>query len=72
MPFDWHGGLITRNTLVDMAYCNTQNVRRFMISQCAPDFAFDRPVMAWIREGSGKTMGDVADEWQRRCELLEG
>ncbi|PLP97972.1 DUF6434 domain-containing protein [Cupriavidus pauculus] len=71
MPFDWHGGQIMRSTLVDEAYRNTQNVRRFMISHCGPDFAFDRSFMAWIRAGSGKTMGDVADEWHRRRGLVE-
>ncbi|CAG9166737.1 DUF6434 domain-containing protein [Cupriavidus pampae] len=66
MPFDWHGGHITRSTVVDKAYRNTQNVRRFLIAECGPNFAFDRPFMAWIREGSNVTMGDIADEWQRR------
>nr|WP_315597831.1 DUF6434 domain-containing protein [uncultured Cupriavidus sp.] len=72
MIFDWHSGQITRSTPVDGAYRNTQNVRRFMLSQCGPDFAFDRPFMAWIRDGSSKTMGNVADEWQRRKGLLRG
>jgi hypothetical protein len=27
---------------------------------------FDRPFMAWLKEGSGKTMGGAADEWRRR------
>lgn len=72
MPFDWHGGDITRSTLVDDTYRNTQNVRRFMVSQCGLDFAFDRPFMAWIRQGSSKTMGDVADEWRRRRGAMDG
>lgn len=71
MTFDWHGGRITRTTVVDKSYRNTQNVRRFLVSQCGPDFAFDRSLMAWIREGSSKTMGDVADEWRRRQGLVE-
>ncbi|MCW0399025.1 hypothetical protein NB688_000264 [Xanthomonas sacchari] len=33
---------------------------------CGDGFAFDRAFMAWIRNGVAKTMGDVADEWQRR------
>ncbi|WP_349433667.1 DUF6434 domain-containing protein [Pararhizobium sp. A13] len=64
--FDWHGGAIDRNTAVTATYRNTQNVRRFLTAQCGEDFAFDRPFMAWIRDGRAKTMGDVADEWMRR------
>ncbi|UFH51108.1 DUF6434 domain-containing protein [Pseudomonas sp. KNUC1026] len=65
MPFDWHSGPITRDTPVDDSYRNTQAVRRFLTAQCGSGFAFNRPFMAWIRDGSTKTMGDVADEWVR-------
>ncbi len=64
--FDWHSDTITRATPVTQTYRNTQNVRRFLKSQCGEDFVFDRPFMQWIKDGSQKTMGDVADEWQRR------
>ncbi|MDI7066670.1 DUF6434 domain-containing protein, partial [Klebsiella pneumoniae] len=47
-------------------YRNTQNVRRFLTLECGPEFRFDRDFMAWIRNGTHKTMGDVADEWSRR------
>jgi hypothetical protein len=67
MQFDWHGGLVTRATLVDENYRNTQNVRRFLTAQCGPDFRFSREFMAWVRDGQPKTMGDVADEWSRRA-----
>lgn len=66
MAFDWHGDAITRATVVDDGYKNTQNVRRFLLQECGAHFAFDRPLMAWIRNGQTKTMGDVADEWLRR------
>jgi hypothetical protein len=65
-PFDWHSGKITRATTVTSSYRNTQNVRRFLVAQCGVDFKFDRPFMAWIKDGRPKTMGDVADEWKRR------
>lgn len=64
--FDWHSDPITRDTPVTSDYRNTQNVRRFLKSQCGDDFVFDRPFMAWIKDGSAKTMGDVANEWLRR------
>jgi hypothetical protein len=64
--FDWHADAIDRKTAVTATYRNTQNVRRFLTAQCGEDFAFDRPFMAWIKDGRAKTMGDVADEWMRR------
>jgi hypothetical protein len=64
--FDWHSGRITRASPVTADYRNTQNVRRFLEAQCGTPFKFDRPFMAWIRNGKPKTMGDVADEWRRR------
>ncbi|WP_372993626.1 DUF6434 domain-containing protein [Sulfitobacter sp.] len=66
MKFDWHADVITRATQVNADYRSTQNVRRFMRSQCGDAFTFDRPFMAWIKDGTPKTMGDVADEWTRR------
>jgi len=40
-----------------------QNVRRFTIEQCGTAFKFDRDLMAWIRNGMAKTLGNVAYEW---------
>ena len=66
MKVDWHSALLTRTTLVDKHYRNTQNVRRFLTEQCGEDFRFDRDFMSWIRNEVPKTLGDVADEWKRR------
>ena len=57
---DWHGGEITRETPIVQSYRNTQNVRRFFRSQCGEDFKFDRPFMAWLIDGTPKTLGDAA------------
>jgi hypothetical protein len=65
MQFNWHEDTILRLTPVDSAYRSTQNVRRFLVHQCGPDFKFDRALMAWIRDGRPKNMGEVADEWRR-------
>jgi hypothetical protein len=67
--FDWHSGKITRATPVTANYRNTQNVRRFFLAECGPDFKFDRPFMAWMKDGTPKTMGAAADEWKRRQAL---
>lgn len=64
--FNWHTDTISRSTPVTASYRNTQNVRRFLKSQCGAGFTFDRPFMQWIKDGTDKTMGDVADEWIRR------
>lgn len=64
--FDWHAGRITRDTHVTRSYRSTQNVRRFLRSQCGAQFKFDRAFMHWIKDGTKKTMGDVAEEWLRR------
>ncbi|NNJ76773.1 MAG: hypothetical protein HKP56_16635 [Anderseniella sp.] len=64
--FDWHTDTIIRSTPVTASYRNSQNVRRFLKSQCGAGFKFDRPFMQWIKDGTDKTMGDVADEWIKR------
>jgi hypothetical protein len=64
--FDWHSDSITRKTPVTESYRNTQNVRRFFKSQCGAHFKFDRLFMAWLKDGTTKTMGEAVDEWRRR------
>lgn len=64
--FDWHSDPITPATPVDSAYKNTQNVRRFLMTQCGAAFKFDREFMQWIKNGESKSMRDVALEWTRR------
>jgi Domain of unknown function (DUF6434) len=64
--FDWHGTRITPRTPITPDYRNTQNVRRFFKAQCGDHFKFDRPFMVWMKNASGKTMGDAAAEWLRR------
>ena len=65
--FDWHAHAISRATPITKSYRNTQNVRRFFKAECGDDFKFDRPFMAWLKDGSPRTMGDAADEWLRRA-----
>ncbi|MFZ6712054.1 DUF6434 domain-containing protein [Undibacterium sp. TC9W] len=65
MKTDWHSLDISRTTVVDKDYKNTQNVRRFLSAECGAECKLDRNFMAWIINGEPKTMGDVADEWQR-------
>jgi len=37
-----------------------------MQAQCGAAFKFDRRFMRWIKNGTRKTMGEVAEEWLRR------
>ena len=55
-----------RNDTRDAVYRSTQNVRRFLHAECGAGFKFDRPFMQWIKDGTPKTMGAVAEEWRRR------
>ena len=64
--FDWHSGLIARDTPVTADYRTTQKVRRFLAKELKCEIHLDRPFMAWIRSGAPKTMGDLADELGRR------
>ncbi|KAB7897330.1 hypothetical protein GA565_15785 [Rouxiella sp. S1S-2] len=66
MELDWHSAVLTRATIVDKNYKNTQNVRRFLVEQCGESFRFDRDFMAWIKNDTQKTLGDVVEEWRRR------
>ena len=61
--FDWHSDPITRATPVTETYRNTQNVRRFFRQECGDGFSFDRPFMAWMKDGSAR-------RWRRRKEWL--
>lgn len=64
--FDWHADPITSATEVTADYRNTQNVRRFLTERCGEAFRFDRTFMRWTKDGTPKTMGDVADACLRR------
>ncbi|MGB8314402.1 MAG: DUF6434 domain-containing protein [Aestuariivirga sp.] len=66
--FDWHGGKITLETPITASCRNTQNVRRFFMTHCGNHFKLDRPFMAWLKNGTPKSMGDAVAEWRRRQE----
>jgi len=37
-----------------------------MLEHCGAKFKFDRGFMAWIHNGTPKTLGEVVDEWLQR------
>ncbi|WP_218044887.1 DUF6434 domain-containing protein [Kiloniella majae] len=63
LNIDWHSAVLTRETPITKNYKHTQNVRRFMKSECGDLFKFNRAFMSWIKNGEPKTLGDVADHW---------
>lgn len=64
--FDWHSAELSRETALNTDYKTTQNVRRFLLTQCGDDFKLDRPFIKWIKDGNPKTLGDIADAWNNR------
>lgn len=62
--FDWHGGGLTKDTIITDDYKNSQNVRRFFVAALGSEFKFDIKFMAWLKSNSGKTLGDACLEYQ--------
>ncbi|WP_434723018.1 DUF6434 domain-containing protein [Mesorhizobium sp. RIZ17] len=63
--FDWRGSDFARHgdykILSQYPECAPLLAREY-----GSAFRFDRPFMAWLKDGTGKSMGDAADEWLRR------
>ena len=69
--FDWHSEKISTDTPVTNNYKNTQNVRRFLTSIFGPEFKFNREFMTWVKDGTPKTMGNVASKWKHQYQQLK-
>lgn len=66
--FDWHSESLTLETPITDTYKNTQNVRRFMVSQVGSKFHFSISLMEWMTANAGKTLKDAVVEYQRTSE----
>lgn len=62
---DWHSMPLTRATIIDTGYRNTQNVRRFFKAEIGPRFSFNIEFMAWMKANTSKTLADAVEEWLR-------
>ncbi|MEO1634680.1 MAG: DUF6434 domain-containing protein [Cyanobacteria bacterium J06631_9] len=62
--FDWHSAPLTLETKITDSYKNTQNVRRFMVSQVGKSFRFSIPLMKWMKENEGKTLAAAILQWE--------
>jgi hypothetical protein len=64
--FDWHGAPLSLGTRITDDYKSTQNVRRFFKAQLGDHFHFTVEFMAWMKNGSGKTLKAAVLEWKRQ------
>jgi hypothetical protein len=69
--FDWHGAPLEKTTLITENYLNTQNVRRFFVTEIGRHFSFNITFMAWMKSNAGKTLGEAAEEWKRLHTLVK-
>lgn len=59
--FDWHSAPLSNDTLITQDYRNTQNVRRYFISEVGNGFKFNIAFMEWINSNTGKSLGDAVN-----------
>jgi hypothetical protein len=69
--FNWHGAPLEKTTLITENYRNTQNVRRFFVTEIGRHFSFNITFMAWMKSNAGKTLGEAAEEWKRIHALVK-
>jgi Domain of unknown function (DUF6434)/SAP domain-containing new25 len=63
--FDWHKEPLGLETIITDSYKNTQNMRRFMVSQVGAKFRFSIALMDWMKANVGKTLKSAVAEYQR-------
>lgn len=68
--FDWAGAVLTPKTVITDNYRNTRNVRNFFHAQIGDLFRITVSFMAWMKENSGKTLGDAVEEWKRQHDAV--
>lgn len=66
--FDWHSAELTLETEITDSYKNSQNVRRFFKAHAGSGFKFNIQFMKWMRENTGKTLGNAVAEYHRQKE----
>jgi len=63
--FDWANEKLTPGTIITDSYKNGPNVRAFFHEHASPTFKFHIAFMRWMKENTGKTMGDAVETWKR-------
>ena len=70
-PFPGEGELSLEMTVPE-GYRSTEKVRMFFCKQIGPDFRFNVPFQAFMKENAGKiTFGEAVDEWQNIRERIK-
>ncbi len=62
--FDWSKEVLSPATIITDNYSNTENVRSFFTHHIGPGFRFRVPFMRWMKDNTGKTLGDAMEAWQ--------
>lgn len=62
--FDWGRKTLTKDTVITDSYRNGSHVRDFFRREIGKHFAFNVMFMAWMRENTGKTLGDAILAWK--------
>ncbi|MEN0041134.1 MAG: DUF6434 domain-containing protein [Pseudomonadota bacterium] len=63
--FDWANEVLTPETIITDSYKNGPNVRRFFQTHASPTFKFHMAFMRWMKDNTGKTLGDAVEAWRR-------
>ncbi|MEL7444589.1 MAG: DUF6434 domain-containing protein [Pseudomonadota bacterium] len=57
--FDWSKEKLSKSTIITDSYRNGPNVRAFFKQHDGPDFTFNIAFMKWMKDNTGKTLGDA-------------
>jgi len=60
---DWQTAPLIRSTKIDTSFRVTQNVMRFFRRECGQHFEMEKEFQAWLIDGTPKTLGEAADQW---------
>lgn len=63
--FNWNKEALTKSTIITDNYKTTYNVRNFYLKEIGPHFALNVIFIKWLKENSGKTLGDAIIEWNK-------
>ncbi len=61
--FNWATEKLTIDTVITDSYKNGENVRLFFKESIGDRFKFNVEFMNWMKQATGKTLGDSVDKW---------
>ena len=60
---NWQTSPLIRSTAVTEDFRVTQNVMRFFKRECGRHFEMEKEFVAWLTDGTTKTLGEAVDAW---------